>query len=104
MLEELWFVQSGQKTGSGTDTYDPAQWLNEDHTKVILNKEPGNLPFGKGPRNCAGQNLANVEMVLIFVLLAREVREVVVSREEIKRLFTVTSHPTGCPLKLVARA
>ena len=97
-------MQSGQKTGSGTPAYNPGQWLNEDHSKVTMNKDPGHLPFGKGVRNCVGQNLATVEMILIFVLLAREVREVVVSEEEIKRPFNAIAHSTGCPLRFVARA
>ena len=45
-----------------------------------------------------------VEMTLVYVLLAREVQEVVASDEEIHRAFTPVAHATGCPLKLVPRA
>lgn len=96
-------MQSGQKTGSGTPAFNPGQWLNEDRTQMIVNKDPGNMPWGKGPRNCVGRNLATVEMTLIFVLLAREVQEVVASEEEIHRPLSAIDHPTGIPLKFVAR-
>ena len=96
-------MQAGQRTGSSTNDFNPGQWLNEDRSKMIPNKDKGNSPFGMGPRNCVGQNLAMVEMTLVYVILARETQEVLASHCERRRPFTPVAHETGCPLILVPR-
>jgi hypothetical protein len=60
-------MQCVRDTGNGKREFDPAQWLTPDHSKVTINRAAGNVSFGNGPRSCTGRNLADTELILIFV-------------------------------------
>ncbi len=49
------------------EQFAPERWLGDPRFKT--DRRGGMLPFGIGPRNCLGQNLAYVEMRLILAKL-----------------------------------
>jgi cytochrome P450 len=98
-------MQATLETGPGTPKFDPQFWLNEDRTECRLNDERGNFAFGRGFRSCTGKHLALLEMIAFLACLGREVSKIDISREEQERpFFFHFDHPTGLPLKLVARS
>lgn len=62
------------------------------------------LVFGAGPRTCSGQNLAVTEILTVMVMLSRYVKGITMAKEEQERQTApVFPHPTGMPVKLMAR-
>jgi cytochrome P450 len=62
----------------GPDEYIPDRWLAEggkNTTEFILN-EDAFIPFSAGPANCAGKNLAMLELriVVVYVMQTFELR------------------------------
>lgn len=96
-------MQAIRETGNGHPEFDPEQWLSEDRTHCTVNNEMGNFVFGKGARNCVGQNLAIIELVTVLAILGRQVATVDMTQEEQDReFFIIGDHPTGLPLRLIA--
>jgi cytochrome P450 len=96
-------MQSTQSTGSGLSSFDPQQWLSGDRKTVTLNRDAHNLSFGVGPRRCVGQSLATIEILTARAILAREVQSIEMLSDEMDLDFFLFEHPTGQPLRLVAR-
>jgi cytochrome P450 family 709 len=89
---------------SGSASFDPAQWLSDDRRTAAMNESPCNITFSLGPRSCTGRNLAMVEIVTLMAVLAREVAAIHMSPDEMNRAFNaLLPHPTGMPVRLVAR-
>ncbi|KAJ7174134.1 cytochrome P450 [Mycena crocata] len=57
------------------DKYMPERWLSSDTTTFLVN-EDAFIPFSAGPANCAGKNLAMLEirMAVAYLLQAFEMR------------------------------
>lgn len=88
-------------TGNGSQEFDPDQWLSEDRTKCTsIAKSKSFFAFGKGNRSCLGQSLSIIELVTYLAVLAREVKSIQISEEEMERDF-LGLHPTGMPLTLI---
>lgn len=97
-------MQMTQEVGSGSLEFNPQQWLSDDRTECVpIASEKGFFAFGKGPRNCLGQNLAVIELTTYLAVLGREVEGIEMSREEMELDF-LGVHPTGMPLKLAPRS
>jgi cytochrome P450 len=54
--------------GSDHAVFDPTRWYDASHAK---GKEKLLIPFSLGNRNCAGQNLANTNILKMVVTLLR---------------------------------
>lgn len=70
----VWPVLSGthrdpQFWGPDACEFKPERFLPENSDKIIQNAF---RPFEKGPRNCIGQELANVELKIALALTVRE--------------------------------
>jgi cytochrome P450 len=98
------YTDTVRSSGSGSRDFDPAQWLSDDRRTAAMNESPCNISFSLGPRSCTGRNLAMVEIVTMMAVLAREVAAIHMSPDEINRPFNaLLPHPTGMPVRLVAR-
>ena len=85
--------------------FNPAQWLNAGETQAAPNDAGGNVVWGGGPRRCAGQHLATVEMMACLAILAREVDGFVIPPEKNDHQYVAgPAHPTGCPVTLIPRS
>jgi cytochrome P450 len=51
---------------SDPDEFIPGRWLGEGSATVTPDAY---IPFSRGPANCAGRNLARIEMLMIASLL-----------------------------------
>jgi cytochrome P450 len=61
-------MQCSKRAGNGSQEYDPAQWLSEDHSSVkLISQEDAFVAFGYGPRSCTGSNLAMIEIIVCMV-------------------------------------
>lgn len=101
--QRCWWLQATHKTG--TTEFDPGQWLNSDMTSARPNDATGNLVWSSGPRRCAGQSLATVEIITCLIILAREVQRFEIPPEENDHdYFANQDHPTGMPITLIPRA
>lgn len=97
-------MQATREAGDGRREFNPQQWLSADRTECTpIASTKGFFAFGKGGRNCMGQNLAMIEMVTFLAILGREVKRIEMSKEEMERDF-LGVHPTGMPLTLVPRS
>lgn len=100
-------MQAIRETGNASPGFEPWQWLAENNEGRIVckpNLDKGNFIFGRGNRKCIGQHLAQVELTIALVTLARQVKEIQMSPEEMTRdYFVVGPHPTGLPVKFIAR-
>jgi len=54
------------------DEFIPERWLVADVNDPLYPPKNAWRPFGLGPRNCIGQELATVEMKLVLALVVRE--------------------------------
>ena len=89
---------------TGSPEFDPGQWLSEDGMEARPNTGAGNLVFSSGPRRCAGQMLATVEIIACVAILAREVERFDIPPEENDHDYLANaSHPTGFPITLIPR-
>lgn len=90
---------------TGTADFNPAQWLDATGTAAVPNDGPGNLAWGGGPRRCAGQNLATVELITSLAILGREVQRFEIPPEKNDHdYFSTQTHPTGCPATIIPRS
>jgi cytochrome P450 len=78
--------------------FRPERWLGE----TPLPHEPKlNIPFGSGPRICAGRSLARIEMRLVLTLIAQQFElERVGESNEVSELTSFVMRPTGLRVKL----
>ena len=100
-------MQPIRETGPGGYDFDPTHWLvtNRDGRVVCEpNTDKGNFVWGRGSRKCIGQHLAHVELAVALATIARQVKEIQMAPEEMYReYFVVGPHPTGLPVKFIAR-
>jgi len=56
------------------DVFDPSRWIDQP-ADVLRAREKCYAPFGRGSRNCIGQNLAMCELYVTFGTLFRRYEE-----------------------------
>jgi cytochrome P450 len=81
--------------------FRPERWLGET---TGTHQPKVNIPFGSGPRICAGRALALLEMRLVLTLLAQTFElERVGSGDDVQELTTFVLRPIGLHVKLRPR-
>jgi cytochrome P450 len=100
---------------AGFDNFNPDQWLDyaddagdiSTSTPVAFNPDKAqisSLAFGLGARRCIGEDLAKAELIGLVAMLARRVKEVHMSPEELAdKTPSFSEHPTGMPVTMSLR-
>ncbi|KAK7028528.1 benzoate 4-monooxygenase [Favolaschia claudopus] len=91
-----WTIGHDPQVWGDPDTFRPERWLEGKENRQYL------LAFGKGPRACIGQNLANIEMALVLstILLRYNVE---VKSQKLETTEGFMHKPLDCWIRLSLR-
>ena len=92
----IWALHRHQKLWDAPNAFDPDRFAPE---KARARHRCAYLPFGAGPRICAGMNFAMLEMIAILATLARDFRFAPVEGHRLELAPDFTTRPRG-PLPL----
>lgn len=86
-----WVLHRHQSYWKHPDVFDPDRFLPEREAEMRANAY---IPFGIGPRICAGAAFASIEAVLIIARLIRDFDFLIEDRERVWPAARLTTRPT----------
>lgn len=96
-----WTIHRHRKLWQTPELFDPDRFSPEREAELT----PGAyLPFGVGPRVCAGASFANIESALIIARLARRYDFSAVDAEKVQPVARLTTRPSRQIMIRVTRA
>ena len=96
-----WTIHRHRKLWKTPELFDPDRFSPAREPELT----PGAyLPFGVGPRVCAGASFANIESALIIARLARRYDFSAVEAEKVQPVARLTTRPSRQIMIRVARA
>ena len=90
ILIPILYMHYHPKYWNNPDSFDPDRFLGMDLNK---DKKWIYMPFGEGPRKCAGNNFAILEMQIILTLLSKEFNINIEELDKIQMHNGVTTRP-----------
>ncbi len=98
LIMSPWLIHRHPRIWSNPEAFDPDRFLSESEQRV------GYLPFGVGPRQCIGRDMALLECVIAIAQLTRRCSFEALDDLQPKVLASVTARPAdGLRMKLVWR-
>lgn len=85
-----WVLHRHQDYWKNPDVFDPDRFLPEREMEILPNSY---IPFGIGPRICAGAAFASIEAVLIIARLIRDFDFMIEDREKVWPAARLTTRP-----------
>jgi len=96
-----WTIHRHRKLWKSPDLFDPDRFSPAREAELT----PGAyLPFGIGPRVCAGAGFANIESALIIARLARRYDFTAIDADKVQPVARLTTRPSRQIMIQVARA
>ena len=98
-----WLVHRDAEIWPEPEVFEPARFLDSDGERAL--QRDGYLPFGAGPRQCIGREMALLESGLMLAGLVREFHISAVGGQHIKPNPQVTVRPAeGLLIRIAPRA
>ena len=91
MIVSPWVLQRHEKYWRDPDVFDPERFSPDRERDIPANAY---IPFGLGPRICAGAAFASIEAVLIIASLLRSFDFSVLNPEKVQPAARLTTRPT----------